>query len=158
MLSYEEHLDSLVRHISLVREACLLLGKKLISRGRKDLGRILIANGFMHDVSKFHGIEWDYLHVGNKDVPKEKLNLAIRQHTRTNPHHPEYWGGIEKMPEVYLAEMVCDWYARSQEFGTGLREWVKDGAINRYKIDTNSHCYQQIQDYLDLMLDDPFNK
>src|SRR6185369_7717232 len=101
MLTVEDHLNNLVRHIELVREACLLLGKRLISEeGRKEFGRILIGNGFVHDASKFAGIEWEYLHAG-KDVPKEKLELAIRQHTLTNPHHPEYWGGFENMPEIY---------------------------------------------------------
>ena len=26
-------------------------------------------------------------------------------------------------------EMVCDWFARSQEFGTDLRQWITDQAI-----------------------------
>src|SRR5262245_7755713 len=96
MLTPEEHLDNLVRHIDLVRGACLLLGKRLMAQGRQEFGRLLIARGFEHDVSKFYGIEWDYLHIG-KDVPSEQLDLAVKQHTRTNSHHPEYWGGFEKM-------------------------------------------------------------
>lgn len=81
MLTTEEHLDNLVRHIELVRSATLLLGKRLIAKGQTDFGRILIANGFMHDVSKFSGIEWDYLHAG-KDVPKDKLEMAIENHVQ----------------------------------------------------------------------------
>ncbi len=153
MLTFEEHLDSLVRHISLVRDACLLLGKRLINKGRKDIGRIIIANGFIHDASKFHGIEWEYLHAG-KDVPKEKLELAVKQHVRTNPHHPEYWGGIDKVPEVYLGEMVADWYARSQEFGTGLRDWIKTEAVERFNIDPVTQ--EKINYFLDLLLEDHF--
>src|SRR5947209_10370195 len=121
MLTPEQHVDNLVRHIEMVRAACLLLGKRLMAQGRHDLGRILIARGFVHDASKFFGIEWDYLHAG-RDVPPAELELAIRQHTRTNQHHPEYWGGFESMPEVSVAEMVCDWFARGAEFGTGLRD------------------------------------
>jgi hypothetical protein len=69
MLTAEQHLDNLVRHIELVREACLLLGKRLIARDRQEFGRILIAHGFAHDASKFQGVEWEYLHAG-RDVPK----------------------------------------------------------------------------------------
>src|SRR5262245_23535192 len=127
----EQHIDDLVRHINLVRDACLLLGKRLMAEGRTDFGRLLIAHGFVHDASKFHGIEWDYLHAG-QDVPADELELAIRQHTRTNPHHAEYWGGVENMPEISVAEMVCDWYARSQEFGTDLRVWIREVAVIRY--------------------------
>ena len=157
MLTAEEHLDNLVRHIELVREACLLLGKRLMYRGRKEFGRILISKGFVHDASKFAGIEWDFLHAGD-DIAKEKLGLAVQQHTATNSHHPEYWGGIENMPEIAIAEMVCDWYARSQEFGTGLRGWIKDTAIDRFKIDTKSEQYQWIMGFLDILLESHFVK
>lgn len=157
MLTPEEHLDNLVRHIELVREACLLLGKRLMARGRKEFGRILISKGFVHDASKFHGIEWEYLHAGN-DIPKDKLELAVKQHVMTNPHHPEYWGGIENMPEVYVAEMVADWYARSQEFGTGLRPWIKDVAMDRFKIDVESEQYKWLTCFVDMLLENHFVK
>jgi hypothetical protein len=150
-----DHLNNLVRHIELVREACLLLGQRLIREGRTEFGRILIARGFEHDVSKFFGIEWDYLHAG-PDVPEEKLRLAIHQHVRTNSHHPEYWGGIELMPEIAVAEMVCDWYARSQEFGTGLREWIASNAIPKFNIDTSSEHYRWITTFVDMLLTPTF--
>jgi len=154
-LSPLEHLDNLVRHIDLVRGACLLLGKRLIGQGRVEFGRILIARGFEHDVSKFSGIEWDYLHAG-QNVPRDQLDMAIRQHVRTNSHHPEYWGGIENMPEIAVAEMVCDWYARSQEFGTGLREWITSEAVERFQIDVAGEGYAWVQQYVGLLLVDHF--
>jgi len=155
MWSVQEHLENLVRHIELVRDACLLLGKRLIAMGRVDFGRILIANGFRHDASKFHGIEWDFLHRG-KDTPKEELDLAISQHVRTNAHHPEFWGGFDNMPEIYVAELVCDWYARSMEFGTGLRDWINEEAIQRFDIDPNGKRYEWLTTFVDLLLQDPF--
>src|SRR3954451_24415783 len=151
----EEHLDSLVRHIGLVRDACLMLGRRLMAQGREDFGRLLIAHGFVHDASKFHGIEWDYLHIG-PDVPTEGLRLAIEQHRRTNSHHPEYWGGIENMPEISVAEMVCDWYARSQEFGTGLRDWIDNEAVRTYRIDRAGPQYAWIKSFVDLLLKSSF--
>lgn len=155
MLTPREHLDNLVRHIDLVREACLLLGKRLMDKGRGEFGRLLIAAGFQHDVSKFFGIEWDYLHAG-RDVPKEQLELAIKQHTRTNSHHPEYWGGVENMPEIAVAEMICDWYARSQEFGTSLRDWITENAIDKFKIDLEGEQYKWIVGFVTLLLEDHF--
>jgi hypothetical protein len=157
VIGIEEHLDNLVRHIELVREACLILGKRLIRQGRREFGRILIARGFEHDVSKFYGIEWDYLHAG-AEVPKEELELAIRQHVRTNVHHPEYWGGVENMPEIAVAEMVCDWYARGQEFGTGLRAWITEQAIGRYQIDSQGEQYRWIKGFVDLLLENQFRR
>lgn len=155
MFSLEQHLDNLVRHVELVREAGILLGKRLIAQGRVDFGRLLIAKCHVHDESKFYGIEWDYLHQG-QDVNREDLSRAIKQHVATNSHHPEYWGGIENMPEIGIAEMVCDWYARSQEFGTGLREWVKKEAVQRYKIDLDGDHMRWITKFLDLLLVDSF--
>lgn len=155
MLTYEEHLDNLVRHIDLVRQAGLLLGKRLMTKGRKDFGRLLIARCYQHDISKFKGIEWKFLHAG-KDIDKEDLDRAVTQHVETNEHHPECHGGFVNMGELDIAEMVCDWYARSQEFGTGLRDWVKNCAIERYKIDTKSEQYKQLEEFLNLLIEDHF--
>lgn len=157
MLTPRDHLDNLVRHIDLVREACLLMGKRLMESGRIEFGRLLIAAGFQHDVSKFFGIEWNYLHAG-RDIPKEQLELAIKQHTQTNSHHPEYWGGVGSMPEIAVAEMVCDWYARSQEFGTCLRDWITENAIDKFKIDLESEQYAWIVRFVNILLEDQFVK
>jgi hypothetical protein len=151
----EQHLDNLVRHIEMVRAACLRLGKRLIAEGRAEFGRILVARGFTHDASKFFGIEWEYLRTG-QDVPPEALKLAIRQHTLTNPHHPEYWGGFESMPEIAVAEMVCDWYARSQEFGTDLRHWIRTEAVPRFRMDVGGERYAWIQRFVGMLLEPGF--
>jgi hypothetical protein len=157
MFTPEEHIDNLIRHLDLVRDACRLLGKRLMAQGRTDLGRLLIANGHIHDASKFHGIEWDYLHVGG-DVDATKLQLAIEQHRRTNSHHPEYWGGIGNMPEISVAEMVCDWYARAQEFGTGLRDWIESVAMKNYRIEPGSPQLGWIRVFVDLLLVSSFGR
>ena len=148
-------IDDLVRHIDRVREVCLLLGKRLMAGGRQHFGRLLIAHGYVHDASKFYGIEWDYLHAG-RDVLEEKMTLAIEHHRHTNPHHPEHWGGIDNMPEIYVAEMVCDWFARSQEFGTDLRQWIRQTAVPRYGIDPASQVGRWIEDFVELLLAKPY--
>lgn len=157
MLSDEEHLDNLIRHIELVRNATILLGKRLMKKGRKEFGRLLIAKGFEHDVDKFYGINWDYLHAGS-DTDKHNLELAIKNHTHANQHHPEYWGGIENMPELAVAEMVCDWYARSKEFSTSLRDWITNSAIEKFKIDIDGEVYKWINNFVSLILIDNFVK
>ncbi len=155
MLTPVEHLDNLVRHIELVRENGLLLGKKLIAKGQPEFGRILIANCFVHDASKFYGIEWEYLHAG-KDVPEDKLKLAICQHVSTNSHHPEFYGGFEFMPAISIAEMVCDITARAQEFGTGLKDWIDDVFIEKHKINKRDRKYKQMMEYVNLLTENSF--
>lgn len=156
MLSVIEHIDNLVRHINLVQEACIIIGKKLINRGDIDEGKLLIFLGYQHDVSKFLGIEFDYLHNGASE-DKEKLDTAIKHHARTNTHHIEFWSNkIENMPPIYIREMVADWHARSTAFGTDLRKWIEEKALVKYKIDKNSSQYKVIQETVDLLLEEPF--
>jgi hypothetical protein len=54
--------------------------------------------------------------------------------------------------------MTCDWLARSQEFGTGLRSWIEEEAIKRYNIKTDSEEYKWISTCVDMLLQDPFSQ
>lgn len=134
-------------HIKNVQRNCYKLGIRLIKNGEIELGRNLISNGQIHDNSKFKGIEFDHLFYGDP-----MLEEVIKHHQSVNPHHPEYWGGIKNMPRVYIAEMVCDWYARSSEFGTGLREWIDAAALKKFNFSKEDGVYKQITEFIDLLL------
>ena len=54
-------INRLTRHIRNVEDNCILLGTKLIQQGNIELGHKLIANGMIHDASKFSGIEFENL-------------------------------------------------------------------------------------------------
>ena len=73
---------AIARHIRNVEDNCLLLGEKLIESGEIDLGRQLIANGMVHDESKFHGIEFEYLSLNNPTEENTKLKLKTRNRCR----------------------------------------------------------------------------
>lgn len=148
-----DKIRDLKRHIRNVQDAAELLGERLIKAGELDLGRRLVANSLLHDNSKFYGLEWDCLDTPIKDA--EKL-IAIKHHQQINAHHPEYWGGIKYMPRLHLAELVCDWYARSTEFGTDLRRWIKETALTKFDFSTSTAVYKQIKQLVDLLLDDQF--
>lgn len=154
-------LDNLVRHLRDVQDNCLLLGQRLIDRGDVHLGLSLIKNGFQHDVSKFEGIEWQFLNVYDKKEKrkaafKKGLALAIHQHTTSNPHHPEFWGSIHSMPDLYLAEMVCDFKARSNEFGTSLSDYIKKQAMGKYSFKDSDPVYDKIKGFSELLCSTPF--
>lgn len=157
-----EKIRAIARHIRNVEDNCFLLGEKLILRGEIDLGKQLIANGYIHDASKFHGVEFEYLSVGGTPMEEHgtlKLKLAIHQHNTTNKHHPEAWsGGIKDMPDVFLAEFVCDVKARSEEFGTSLREWIDNEATEKWNFTKDDEVYTKIMGYVDLVCDKPFEK
>ena len=151
--------DALYRHIEEVQRNCRLLGERLIEQGKEDMGIQLIRNALVHDQSKFNGIEWDYLSIDPQTAEdKANLSLAIKHHNRTNFHHPEAWLGIKNMPSVYIAEMVCDWKARSSEFGSALKEWIDNGAAKRFGYTKKDKVYKEIMVYTKLLLDEPFKK
>lgn len=150
---------SITRHIRNVEDNCLVLGEKLILQGKIDLGKQLIANGFIHDTSKFTGIEFEYLSSQNpiEENHKLKMKLAIHQHNSTNLHHVEAWsGGIKDMPDVYLAELICDVKARSEEFGTSLMDYINNTGIKRWGITEDEEAYKKMIEFINLLCERPF--
>lgn len=153
----DKQLKSLVRHIDNVRDSCILLGTRLIEKGREDTGLKVVANGHCHDQSKFKGIEWLYLNEETRIKQPDLFQAAHMQHVTTNLHHPEAWvGGIHNMTPEFLAEMVCDWHARASEFGTDLREWIKDKATKKFDMACQSATYREIKEFVDILLDPRF--
>jgi len=157
----DKRLDNLVRHVENVRDDCYLLGNRLIEANEEDFGLRLIANGRIHDISKFSGIEWEYLNDGafprpDADPDTDMFKVALRQHIKTNMHHPEYFDGIKNMPSIYIAEMVVDWKARSNEQGTDLLEWVRDKATSKFKFTVKSRIYKDIKRFAELLLEKKF--
>lgn len=148
-----EKIEKVLEHIKHVQENCYKLGFKLIKSGQFELGRNLIANGQIHDNSKFRGIEFDELFYGSPIL----INV-IKHHSSTNPHHPEYWGEIQKMPELYIAEMVCDCTARASEFGSDVRQWFINDATSKYKFKMEDEIGLKIIYFLDILLDKPFKR
>ena len=150
-----ERLELVLRHQKRVEQDCELLGKKLIQRGEITLGLSLIKEGRRHDLSKLEGIEFEGL---TQTSNKELLKLAIEQHRSTNKHHVTYWGDIQSMPPLYLAELVCDLHCRSTEFGTDLREYLKEDFFPKHGITNGCKVGKLIREYVELLLDKPFSK
>lgn len=150
----EKHLEALLRHVNNVERNCEILGKRIIEAGDFSFGLKLIANGHIHDHSKFRGAEWLYLREGIEgDIKK----VVVEQHTLSNPHHPEYWGSVHDMPKLYVAEMVCDWASRSSEFGNDIRWWINERATVKFGFTESSVVGKQIFSFVDLLLDKPFS-
>lgn len=153
--AFRKKLESRVRHIQNVQKSARLLADRLAEKGEFDLARRLVQRSLCHDSSKFEGIEWEFLDIPSSDKKnQESLRLAIHQHQQSNDHHPEFFsGGIADMSRVQIAEMVCDWKARSEEFGSSLLDWIREDACERYGFTTRTRVYQRIKFFLDLLLD-----
>jgi hypothetical protein len=151
-------LRTIIQHIKLVEDNCNKLAMKLQDEDFRFALKLIKA-GRIHDASKFDNYEFDYLGNFEKEKPPEFFK-ALEMHHRKNPHHPEHWGvfdGIKKMPNLYLAEMVCDCVARAQEFGTDARKWFYEEATKKYGFTLEDECGKSIVKYLDLLLNKPFN-
>lgn len=144
-------IEAVLEHIQNVQRNCYKLGLRMIKNNQVELGRILIANGQIHDNSKFKGIEFRDLFPGSPI-----LGNVVQHHAETNPHHPEYWGGIHNMPDVYLAEMVCDCAARSAEFGTDLRKWMEEVATKKYGFEMHDRVGTTITVFINNLLTPSF--
>jgi len=151
-------LEKLAKHIHHVQESATILAERCIQTGNTNLGIALMQNAARHDNSKYSGIELRYLVLDETDNG-ELIRLAVDHHNKTNLHHPEAWvGGIKEMSDLYMMEMVCDWRARSTEFGTDLREWIAECATEKFSFRKNDRVFKDIQKYLRIILDMPFKK
>jgi hypothetical protein len=151
-------LERLTKHIQHVQESATILAESIIVAGHPELGIALLQNAAKHDNSKFAGIELRYLVLGESEDPS-LIKSAIDHHNKTNLHHPEAWsGGIREMTPLYLAEMCCDWKARSTEFGTDLRCWICDQATEKFGFKKTDRVFKDIQRYLRTILEVPFRK
>lgn len=134
-----------VEHKKIVMDNCLILSEYLIRNGKTELGLELLKRGSEHDISKFSISEClglGSLSGSNKSFkePLAKLSESdkdiIREHWKVNRHHPEYYEiHKEEMKEIDMLEMVCDWYARSKQYGTDFIPFIVARQGNRFKID-----------------------
>jgi hypothetical protein len=157
MVSKEERLNTIIRHIKRVEDNCNLLARKLMEEDFEFAVK-LIQLGRIHDASKFNAFEFNYLGNFENKKPVE-FTEALKMHHTKNPHHPEFWtSGIRAMSDVYIAEMVCDCLARGQEFGTDTRKWFREEATKKYGFTMEDREGKLIEKYLNLLLTEPFKK
>lgn len=100
----------------------------------------------IHDVSKWGNDEYDaydkyfYGKQGKTTEVKEAFNFAWLHHIHANPHHWQHWVLINdddgthalEMPEEFVIEMVCDWWAFGHKSGNlkEIFDWYKDHKLN----------------------------
>ena len=95
---------------------------------------------------------------GDLELPesiKEAIHKATFHHIKSHRHHPEFWdetstletlnkndrdkpSGVvvdgTKMPMTYVAAMVADWMAMSEELGGHPAKWAKDNIGVRWSF------------------------
>lgn len=157
------HVFETMVHKSFVIQACLKMSKYLISEGKKDLAMLLLKRANIHDNSKLVGPELELLSslYGSQDAftnPKVQLSenerKIIEKHWENNRHHPEHFDNVEKMTELDIIEMVCDWYARSCQYKTDFLEFVKSRQENRFHFP--SKMFEKVYNYCEIISSLPY--
>ena len=105
------------------------------------------ANLIVHDESKYSNEEYDAyskFFYGERTVAvRRAFRAACMHHFMNNPHHPEWWMGMDMTQEA-LVEALCDWWsfswkennmsdifdfwkkARKHKFGSDMTQNSKD--------------------------------
>ena len=107
---------------------------------------------------------------------KDQMHEATVYHVLNNKHHPEYWDGNptdvinkdnrdkptdrivdgRKMPIIYLAEMIADWSAMSEEFNEpGPYKWARDFVNVRWEF--SEEQVELIYKFIDYLWKDKVN-
>lgn len=139
-----EHKEDLIKTLGLSEDQFNDFSNKLIQRAEQhDLSKYLepekiayIYLNWKFDQEKIHKMEYNY-----PDRIQEIVNQAIQHHYQHNSHHSEFHcykedgtqeDNKEKIKELLknmsnldLLEMVADWMAVSQEYGTKCTDFAK---------------------------------
>jgi hypothetical protein len=86
------------------------------------------------------------------DGMEDRVRNAISHHVTSNRHHADFHADPNKMTDVDLIEMVCDWTAMAREFdqdGGSARGWA-DKTIGT-RVHFNDERRQFIYDMIDLL-------
>ncbi|MBQ8293411.1 MAG: hypothetical protein IJX78_06420 [Bacilli bacterium] len=117
---------------------------------------------FGHDESKYKPEEYDaydkYFYGNNKSYEVvQNFNKAWLHHIHNNPHHWQYWVLINDdpnegeiildMPDVYIIEMICDWWSFSWKKGD-LREIFKWYDERKEYIKLSEETHKKVNDIL----------
>lgn len=99
------------------------------------LGQLFELDFKNHDWSKLHdNFERNIYAIYNwsekinhpmSDMVKNIYKYAVKQHKKTNKHHPEYWYTVSLMSQKHLIEMVCDWHAKDLESNMAPASQIK---------------------------------
>lgn len=136
------HIEDTLTHKQFFIQSCFKMMDYLYDCNRYDDALELAKRCSVHDHSKFE-LEEVRLFIqlpSEKDKKPNGVLTAeqrelIRMHWSKNRHHPEFFTDYKEMCEIDILEMVCDWYARSLQFGTSFMNFVNTVPQKRFGFD-----------------------
>ena len=134
----DKYTEYILDHKANVRKAYDWLDAHGLIKDNILLSKVQV-NVINHDLSKYLPDEFDayaeYFY-GKKTAKVEKeFDYAWLHHIHNNPHHWQHWLLVNdtdgtyalEMPEEYVYEMICDWWAFSFKKGNlyEIFDWYK---------------------------------
>lgn len=140
----QEHVTDTLIHKKYVLEASLRIINYLYKMGQDEDALQFARKCARHDDSKLESDEMkEFLQLPSENINMKKadaqltsaVSLLIEKHWKHNRHHPEFFDDYHEMTDLDIMEMVCDWYARSRQYQTDFKEFVKTRQQIRFKFD-----------------------
>ena len=153
-----EMAEDTIKHKKFVLEYCHIMAIQLMKNARVELATQLLKRGCEHDNSKFDREEFIRMSqilksrkffTNASTTLSDKEKEAIKHHWSHNRHHPEYFENSDEMTELDILEMVCDWFARSLQYGTDFIPFVLERQENRFHFSEKQ--FEKILKYCRLM-------
>lgn len=154
-----KHFEELCIHKKFLIDSCYKLSVHYLQLNDEEFALKLMRRAFVHDISKLSEFEFhasDAFGSFKNNSKKrdymfsESEMVFLQEHWKNNKHHPEHWEDITLMEDIDIAEMVCDWHARSVEFNDNLIEYIKYRQETRFAFPDD--MYKKILHYADILL------
>ncbi len=129
-------------HKEYVTMVCSKFAKYLCEQGLQEDADKLLERAKVHDNSKIQNKD-EFRALSNIVHDRSCLRNAnsqlssfrqdsIELHWKHNAHHPEHYENYDDMSRIDRLEMVCDWMARSLQYGSDLIEFVTVRQTERF--------------------------
>lgn len=154
-----KHFEELCIHKKLLIDSCYKLAVHFLKEDNEEFALMLMKRAFIHDISKLSKFEFHAAdafdsfkkHSKNRNyVFSDNEKIFLQEHWKNNKHHPEYWEDVNDMEDIDIAEMVCDWHARSVEFNDDLLVYINHRQDTRFAFP--KHIYDKIINYATILL------
>lgn len=155
----KKYLEDTISHKKYFFDSAYKISIYFLENDNEKMALDILRRAFVHDYSKLSSKEFNSFLVFEdynnslRDASvlyKKEEEVFLKEHWKNNKHHPEYWDNPSKMQEIDIVEMVCDWHARSVEYGTDLKEFVKTRQHNRFQF--SDEMYEKINKYIEILL------
>lgn len=125
---YNTHVENVMKQMEFCKAILTNRAKNHdLSKKEEPERSMFIRSKKILDSSKYGSEEYK---KSIEDMKKEALN----HHYENNRHHPEHYSaGVEGMSIIDIIEMMCDWCAASNQYGTDLQEAV-EVSIKRFNL------------------------